>query len=436
MRMTTTLDVDLVAVENDHEVMLLLEITAPTPPVSNPRAPATLQIVLDRSGSMAGDRLDGAKTALLTLIDRLDPTDNLGVIAFDNTVEIVVPTGPLSNKHAVKAAIAAVEAGGSTDLSGGYLRGLQEARRVAGPAGATLLLISDGHANAGVTDPERLGPVAADAHTHGVTTSTLGFGLGYDEVLLAALACGGSGNELFAPDADTAGALIAGEIDGLLDQVAQAVSLQIHLTPHVKTLTLFNDLPRVTLPHGVGVELGTFYTGETRRLMLSFEVPSVAALGLLDVASLELVYVSLSDLVQHTHTLPVVVNVVPGDETRGLVPNPVVRSEALFQSAQQAKQRAGRLLSEGLVAGALQAFTDAQTILADALVSDAFTGAPPEVLAGLDEELSVLRALAHDATIDRARAAKTTSADYSRKSRTRGRQSRTPLTDTHETPTA
>jgi len=75
---------------------------------------------------------------------------------------------------------------GRTDLSAGYLRGLQEARRVAGPAGATLLILSDGHANAGVTDPDRLGGVAAQAKSAGVSTSTLGLGLGYDEALLDA----------------------------------------------------------------------------------------------------------------------------------------------------------------------------------------------------------------------------------------------------------
>ncbi len=170
---------------------------------------------------MDGDRLESAKAALIALVERLDPADNLGVVAFDNQVQIVVPAGPLTNKAAVKQAIAEVDAGGSTDLSAGYLRGLQEARRVCGPAGATLLLVSDGHANAGVVDPVALGKVAAEAHTHRITTSTVGFGLGYDERLLAALAQGGAGNELFAEEADTAIALISGEVDGLLTQVGR-----------------------------------------------------------------------------------------------------------------------------------------------------------------------------------------------------------------------
>lgn len=153
MQLSTKLDCDLVAVEQADELTLLVELTAPTPPTTTTRQPATLQVVLDRSGSMAGDRLEGAKQALVALIDRLDPTDNFGLVAFDDSVEVVVPAGPLTSKSAVKDVIAAIDDGGSTDLSSGYLRGLQEARRVAGPTGATLLLMSDGHANAGVTDP-------------------------------------------------------------------------------------------------------------------------------------------------------------------------------------------------------------------------------------------------------------------------------------------
>ena len=187
MHITTHLDLDVIAVEGPEQVSLLVELTAPTVESAVVREPSTLVVVLDRSGSMAGERLEGAKHALITLLDRLDPTDRFGLVTFDDSVELVVPSGPLTDKAAVRAQIAAIHAGGSTDLSAGYLRGLQEARRTAGPAGATVLLVSDGHANAGVTDPVKMGEVAAKGYAKSITTSTLGFGLGYDESLLGAL---------------------------------------------------------------------------------------------------------------------------------------------------------------------------------------------------------------------------------------------------------
>src|SRR5439155_15994486 len=138
-------------------------------------------------------RLEGAKTALLALIDRLEPTGNFGLVAFDDEALVVVPAGPLTDKEQARAAVSALDTGGMTDLSSGYLRGLQEARRVCGPAGATLLLISDGHANQGVTDHDQLHGIAHQAQGNGVSTATLGYGLGYDEELLAAIADGGAG---------------------------------------------------------------------------------------------------------------------------------------------------------------------------------------------------------------------------------------------------
>jgi Ca-activated chloride channel family protein len=65
-----------------------------------------------------------------------------------------------------------------------------------------------------VVDPKALGGIGAQAYRNRITTSTLGWGLGYDERLMSAIARGGSGNELFAEDSDAAIALIAGEVEG------------------------------------------------------------------------------------------------------------------------------------------------------------------------------------------------------------------------------
>src|SRR3954452_11429005 len=283
MHITAHLDVDIVAVETDDEVSVLLELAAPAAPTTDgvQRPPATLQVVLDRSGSMAEDgRLEGAKRALLALVDRLDPPDNLGLVAFDEQAVIVLPAGPLTDKDAVRRAIADLHVGGMTDLSSGYLRGLQEARRVCGDAGATLLLISDGHANQGVTEHDQLRNIARQGHGHRVSTATLGYGLGYDEELLGAIADGGTGDALFAEDPDSAGKLIAGQVEGLLSKAAQAASLTIKLREPVESVFVFGQLPSVQLPDGsVMVELGDLWAGETRKVLLRFAVPAMAALG-------------------------------------------------------------------------------------------------------------------------------------------------------------
>ncbi|NLI19158.1 MAG: VWA domain-containing protein, partial [Actinomycetales bacterium] len=320
MRIATTLDVDVLALESDSRLSVLLELTAPVDEAGRASRPAsTLEVVLDRSGSMSGPPLEGAKRALLAVVDRLDPRDSLGVVAFDDRARIVIPAGPLADKAAARRAIAAIQPGGMTDLAAGYLTGLQEARRAAGEAGATLILVSDGHANAGETNPDVLGSVAARARAEGVTTSSLGYGLGYDERLLSAIARGGGGNEAFAQDPDAAGRAIAGEVEGLLSQAVQAATLLVEMSPQVRGLRVVNELPANPVPQGVLVEIGGLYAGESRRILLTFDIPGVAALGLLQVATLTFSWVALPALEAQTVTVPVHVNVVPGDVAAGLV---------------------------------------------------------------------------------------------------------------------
>jgi Ca-activated chloride channel family protein len=361
--------------------------------------------------------LSGATTALTNLVDRLDPRDHFGLVLFDDKVDVAVPAGPLTDKAAVKRAIAAVYARGSTDLSGGYLRGLQEARRVAGPAGATVLVISDGHANAGVTDPDALAQVAAEAYTHGVTSSTLGFGLGYDERIMSAIARGGSGNEHFAEEPDTAVALIAGEVEGLLAQAAQAASLHVRLSPVVTRVLVVNELPANPVDGGLLIELGSFYAEETRKLVLTFDIPAIAALGLTEVATLTFTYVELPALAQHTVTIPVHVNVVPGDQAAGRVPDPVVRTELVFLRAQQAKRRASSHLHGGDIDGALREIRQAQQDIADAQVN-----APHALAADLADEAAELTYLERETEEGSAlRAGKYLSASSSARLHKRGR---------------
>ena len=406
MHIDAHLDLDLVAVQETDQVTLMLELLAPEESSGTERPPACVQVVLDRSGSMHGERIEAARLALGALVDRLDPRDAFGLVVFDDEVDVVVPAGPLTDKPAVKAAIAAIQPGTTTNLSGGLLRGVQEARRAAGPAGATLLLVSDGLANEGVVDPVHLEAIAARAQRGGVTVSTIGLGLGYSEEVLAAVARGGQGNHVFAEEADAAGPAVAGEVAGLLSRTVQAASLLVRPTDDVGTVTIFNDLPAQAVEGGVMVELGDLWAGESRTLLVGLGVPAIAELGLAQIASLELRYVTLPALVEETVTMPISVNVVPGDEAAGRIPNPNVRNEVLFLQAQEAKRRAADAIARG----------------DDRAAYDLLTRAGGS-LEGVDaaEQAIVMDLAADIATGSAARAAKRSRMEHHRKSRKRGR---------------
>ncbi len=417
MQVNAHADVDVVAVEQDDRVTVMLELVAPTAQTHGPRPAATVQVVLDRSGSMHGERLDAAKEALVRLVDRLDPTDRFGVVAFDDEVQVVVPAGGLTDKHAARHAIASLASGGMTNLSGGLLRGMQEARRVASDGGATLLLLSDGHANAGETDPARLAGVTAGARDHAITTTTVGIGMDYDELLLAEVARGGQGSHVFAEHGDGAAAAVAGEVEGLLTKTVQAASLVIRPDAAVDTVTVWNDLPGAPIDGGIMVELGDLWAGEHRRLVLTFAVPAKPALGLARIAELEVRYVAipeLAELAEQTVTIPVHVNVVPGDQAAGRIPDARVRTELVYQQVQDAKRKAADALRDGDHDAAQAAYRAARTRLDDVMPS-----CPSPELA---DELQIItelsdRVVAGDATWS----AKFSRMDQARKSRKRGR---------------
>lgn len=413
MHINAHLDVDLVAVEATDTVTVMLELQAPEAADQGHERPEhTAIVVLDRSGSMKGTRLDAAKRAVTELVARLDDRDKFGLVAFDSAAEIVVPAGKVGDlgRNAIARAVSGVQAGTMTDLSGGYLRGLQEARRVCGPAGATLVLLSDGHANAGVTDANQLRDVGATAGKQSVTTSTIGIGEGYDEHLLAEIAVGGNGNHSFARDGDSAAAALAGEVDGLLSKTVQAASLLVGPSAEVATIGVLNDLPANAVAGGVMVELGDFYASEQRRVLIQIGVPSMAALGLATVADLTLTHVGLPALEQHTVTLPISVNVVPADVAAGRVPSAAVEREKLLLQTQRAKREAEEALRRGDYSAAsdvLYRATEA-VLKAPPTLQDAEMVSEAEWLQATSEGLSEW---------DDAYTAKRLRGDHSRKSR-------------------
>lgn len=418
MKFNASLDVNVVAHETTDEVAVLLDLEAPASPLDATRPPSSLQVVLDRSGSMHGAPLEGAKRALVDLVQRLEPTDNFGVVTFDDEAQVVVPAGPLADKQDAVGRIQTIHAGGTTDLSSGYLRGLRKLRRAA-KLGGTVLVISDGHVNAGMRDPGDFAQVAARAGSQGVVTSTLGYGRGYDETLLAAIARAGSGNHVFADDPDAAGAAIAQEVDGLLDKVVQAATLTVTFEPTVEMLRLYNDLPAEQIGKGkVMIELGDLYAQEARKLLMKLQIPAMAGLGVAQVATLELQYVELPGLVEHTVTLPISVNVVPGDEAAQRVSNPAVRSEVLFQEAQETKKQASEAFERGDVGTAKELL--AQTIEG---LEQAEGIAPPDVVRGITAEKQDVKRMSFESHIrDAAYMSKMSRASYHRQNRKRGRR--------------
>lgn len=342
MHVKAHLDVDLVALESADKVTLMVDLTAPITDAAKSRPGQAVQVVLDRSGSMDGEPLEAAKGSLLKLIDRLAPQDSIGVVAFDDQALVIAPMRTMADHHipSLKKVIREMTTGGSTDISAGYTMGLRELSRAQKDAGATLLLISDGHANAGEKDPQVLASVATKHAVDKITTSTIGLGQGYDETILEALSQGGNGQHRFANTIDEAVGAIAAEVDDLLEK--SVVNAVLRVTPvsgltEVPQIEVLQRLPYWKDGESYVVQLGDIYAGENRRFVIDIAVPGIAALGLCRIANVTLEYLDIANMQEFSVAMPVNVNVVPDDVAKGRIADPIVVAERLILTAQTEK---------------------------------------------------------------------------------------------------
>ena len=331
-------DHQLLAVEAEHHVHCMLELTAPPAPADRVRKPLHLALVIDRSGSMAGDKLRTAAECAAYLARRLSPTDELAIVTYDDQVRLELPLSPVGeHAAAMESALRGLTPGGMTNLSGGWLKGVEQLRAVPGGNGPKkVLLLSDGLANRGVTDVATLVPMAHAAGDDGVGTTTIGFGDGFDEDLMTGMADAGAGNAYFAATPEEAPAIFAQEFEGLASIVAQNLSVELRPSDEVKVLGVLNDHPTQTVPGGVQVQLGDAYGEDRRRLVFELFVPRLAELGVATVAQVVVRYVSVgAQVAAHEVTIPLTVNLVSADEAASATPdNEVVEEVVILKSAQ------------------------------------------------------------------------------------------------------
>jgi Mg-chelatase subunit ChlD len=228
---------------------VLVELDAPAATKRPTRPPVNVAFVLDRSGSMAGQKIELAKRAVEVAVDRLLPTDGFAIVVYDDQIDVVVETTAASSeaKAGALARLRGIDARGSTNLSGGWLRGAEQAALHQVAAGVSrVLLLTDGLANQGIVDPAELARHAGELRSRGVQTTTFGVGADFDEALLESMARAGGGHFYFIEEAQQIVDFIASEVGELLEIVARDAAVE------------------VTIPDGAVVECLSGYPHELR----------------------------------------------------------------------------------------------------------------------------------------------------------------------------
>jgi Ca-activated chloride channel family protein len=217
-----------------HSVRYLtVHLSAPDSPERSDRVerlPLDIALVIDASGSMAGNKLALAKEAALRFVAGLTARDRVALVAFDTTVQTLAPSAlcDVEHRRRVIGAIDRIEAGSQTNLSGGWLTGCEAiARAISESSIARCLLLSDGQANEGITEHAQLEAHARELRARGIVTSTFGIGEGYDERLMEGLARSGGGNFYYIDDASRIPEILASELGEALEVIARNVELVV-----------------------------------------------------------------------------------------------------------------------------------------------------------------------------------------------------------------
>jgi Ca-activated chloride channel family protein len=268
----------------------------------------------------------------------------VSVVAYDHVVLPVARPAARGEQPDLLEQIRGIPAGGTTNLSGGWLMGREfvaEHRREGGVN--RVLLLTDGLANEGITDFEALLGLCAHAKKEGVTTTTIGFGADYDENLLRGMADAGGGNLHYIEKPDQAGAVFADELTDLLNVAAQNVSVTVTPSADVELVAVHHDYPRSIDGRSLRLELGDLYAGEPRAVLAEFLLRTNAVPG--DDAAAAPVEVGTLVVVGHVIeangavsrreiSLPITVT-AEGAET-----HPEVRKEMLLLEAARARREA------------------------------------------------------------------------------------------------
>ncbi len=241
------------------------------------RLPVNLSLILDRSGSMEGEKLQFVKRAVAHTLRHLTPSDMASIVAYDDEVEVLAPAFKVTPENTMVALenVEKMWAGGKTNLSHGWFTGCDQ---IADHIGAGIinraLVLTDGLANEGLTDVDMLVEQARQLRIRGITTSTFGVGFDFNQFLLQRIADAGGGHFYFIDDPEVIPAFFHSELGEMLSTVAKDVVVEIGV-PNGASVEPLNGVPREISEHRrVRILLGDAFSGQTREVVLRVELPS------------------------------------------------------------------------------------------------------------------------------------------------------------------
>jgi len=265
----------LFASGREQTIDLLIRITPPESEGSAKRPLLNLSLVLDRSGSMQGEKIARARNAAAYCIDQLLAQDRVSVVIFDDAIDVLVPSQLVEDRESIKRAFARVHSRNSTALHEAWVRGgMQVSKHLTESAINRVLLITDGLANVGETNTDRIVSQAHQLAGRGVTTSTIGIGSDFNEDLLIPMAESAGGNAWHVKEPSDMERIFATELEGLIAQTGHTVSLGLTPSDGVTVKDVMNDFD---MTHTGRYKLPNMMAGSVIDVVVRLRLPAKSA---------------------------------------------------------------------------------------------------------------------------------------------------------------
>lgn len=257
------------------------------------RTPANVSIVLDRSGSMDGEKMARAKEAASIAVSMLDVRDIVSIITYSDTVSVLVPATRVLDRQYIQRRIESVFADGSTALFAGVSRGADEVSRFLERNSVNrVILLSDGMANVGPDSPGALGSLGEALKRTGISVTTIGLGLGYNEDLMVRLAEESDGNHAFVENYNDLARIFRYEFQDILSVVAQDVEIEITCPDGVVPIRILGRDAEI-IGNKVYTTINQLYSNQEKYLLLELTVPANLAGSRMDIADVAISYADM-----------------------------------------------------------------------------------------------------------------------------------------------
>jgi Ca-activated chloride channel family protein len=283
---------DVIYNSGSREVVVQIDLDGRRPEHGK-RAPMNLAVVLDRSGSMQGAKIEKARQAACVAVDSLADNDFFSLVTFDNATDVLIAperVGGSRNRDELKSRIDRIRPGGGTAIHAGVTLGAQQVRRnLAREFVNRVILLSDGIANVGPSRTSDLADLGRELRRDGLAVTTIGLGDDYNEDLMTALAEASNANYYYVRDAEKLPGIFAEELGGARSLVARSVTIRIRVPEGVRLKEIIGRPEIECRGRTVDITLPEYFGGDKRRFLARCVVEEKTSAPL-EVATVDLQY--------------------------------------------------------------------------------------------------------------------------------------------------